>query len=636
MSEHFVYRPRIQRAKSKAPLPLAATVPSVDEETAGRLGSEKQVYRSTFTVPLSNVVSGKLIEVEISAASPKERIRNAKPAAADDAQVTAHSAVTVEILKRSVARRWKEEENLQHVPWQAVEILVSETGARRLVEEAGVARSAVCRVVSGDANADRATSSTGGAAHQTSGVQSADAASDRLESPAQSESESELSSGAESSPLIPLVPDMLDNFFADNIFITRDDVPRVLAGGRAVEEIYGPLSMWDVSGVEDLSYLFAGWWTGFAADISGWNVSRVRSMACMFQECYKFNSNLAEWDVSSVRNFEGMFWGCDSFNMPLGSWNVQNSEDMRGMLRWCSSLTPASVATLESWAFELSSVWRVGGMFSGCDLLQRTDSLPSWLTPFSMYAQDQAHHAFTEYDLLYLREDHIMDILDPYFIFREPTLYFKYHYGEDSCYTHRHHLLPHQIIWPRGDQNPDTAEPYVVYFTSWELDEIEEMWLEAQYRSDWGYDEYDLLPACSGSRRGKLSRNSAARRRRLAAPTSKVFASAADALHDIPSGSTLLVGGFGLCGIPEHLINALAQKPDVKDLTCVSNNCGVDDFGLGILLQSRQIRKMISSYVGENKEFERQYFAGELEVQLTPQGTLAEKIRAFVIVHVGQ
>ena len=90
----------------------------------------------------------------------------------------------------------------------------------------------------------------------------------------------------------------------------------------------------------------------------------------------------------------------------------------------------------------------------------------------------------------------------------------------------------------------------------------------------------------------------------------------------------MLVGGFGLCGIPEHLINALAQKPDVKDLTCVSNNCGVDDFGLGILLQSRQIRKMISSYVGENKEFERQYFAGELEVQLTPQGTLAEKIRA--------
>merc|ERR1711936_405645 len=100
-----------------------------------------------------------------------------------------------------------------------------------------------------------------------------------------------------------------------------------------------------------------------------------------------------------------------------------------------------------------------------------------------------------------------------------------------------------------------------------------------------------------------------------------------EAVQDIPSGSKLLVGGFGLCGIPENLINALL-KTGVKDLTAVSNNAGVDDFGLGLLLQQKQIRRMISSYVGENKEFERQYLKGELEVELTPQGTLAERVRA--------
>jgi 3-oxoacid CoA-transferase subunit A len=107
----------------------------------------------------------------------------------------------------------------------------------------------------------------------------------------------------------------------------------------------------------------------------------------------------------------------------------------------------------------------------------------------------------------------------------------------------------------------------------------------------------------------------------------KVFASAADAVRDIPDGSTLLVGGFGLVGIPENLIIALRDQ-GTKDLTCVSNNCGVDDWGLGLLLQTRQIRKMISSYVGENKTFERQFLSGELEVELVPQGTLAERVRA--------
>ncbi|ENV58940.1 CoA transferase subunit A [Acinetobacter soli] len=108
----------------------------------------------------------------------------------------------------------------------------------------------------------------------------------------------------------------------------------------------------------------------------------------------------------------------------------------------------------------------------------------------------------------------------------------------------------------------------------------------------------------------------------------KVYSSAADALQDIVKDhQTIAVGGFGLCGIPVALINAL-KDTQVKHLTCVSNNAGVDDFGLGLLLQTRQIKKMISSYVGENKEFERQYLNGELEVELTPQGTLAEKLRA--------
>jgi len=105
------------------------------------------------------------------------------------------------------------------------------------------------------------------------------------------------------------------------------------------------------------------------------------------------------------------------------------------------------------------------------------------------------------------------------------------------------------------------------------------------------------------------------------------FNSPDDAIKDIPSGSKLLLGGFGLCGIPENLISGLLQS-GIKDLTVVSNNAGVDDFGLGLLLKQRQIKRMISSYVGENAEFERQYLQGELEVELTPQGTLAERIRA--------
>lgn len=119
--------------------------------------------------------------------------------------------------------------------------------------------------------------------------------------------------------------------------------------------------------------------------------------------------------------------------------------------------------------------------------------------------------------------------------------------------------------------------------------------------------------------------------RRSFATTSKRDAkfceSAAEAVADISDGSKLLVGGFGLCGIPENLIQALIDS-GVKDLTAVSNNAGVDNFGLGLLLKSRQIKRMISSYVGENAEFERQYLSGELEVELTPQGTLAERVRA--------
>jgi 3-oxoacid CoA-transferase subunit A len=107
----------------------------------------------------------------------------------------------------------------------------------------------------------------------------------------------------------------------------------------------------------------------------------------------------------------------------------------------------------------------------------------------------------------------------------------------------------------------------------------------------------------------------------------KVFTSFEEAVQDIQNGSTLVVGGFGLCGIPEKAIQAL-RRQDVKELTVVSNNCGVDDWGLGLLLENRQIKKMVASYVGENKLFEQQYLSGELEVELTPQGTLAERLRA--------
>lgn len=106
----------------------------------------------------------------------------------------------------------------------------------------------------------------------------------------------------------------------------------------------------------------------------------------------------------------------------------------------------------------------------------------------------------------------------------------------------------------------------------------------------------------------------------------KVFASATEALHDVRDGATLMLGGFGLCGIPENCIAALKES-GVKYLTCISNNAGVDDFGLGLLLQNRQIKKMMSSYVGENAEFERQLLSGELEVDLIPQGTLATRIQ---------
>ncbi len=107
----------------------------------------------------------------------------------------------------------------------------------------------------------------------------------------------------------------------------------------------------------------------------------------------------------------------------------------------------------------------------------------------------------------------------------------------------------------------------------------------------------------------------------------KVLASAEEAVALIPDGASILMGGFGLCGIPENLIAALRVR-GTKDLTVISNNAGVDDFGIGVLLRSRQVRKMISTYVGENKEFERQFLTGELEVELVPQGTFAERIRA--------
>jgi 3-oxoacid CoA-transferase subunit A len=107
----------------------------------------------------------------------------------------------------------------------------------------------------------------------------------------------------------------------------------------------------------------------------------------------------------------------------------------------------------------------------------------------------------------------------------------------------------------------------------------------------------------------------------------KVVAGADEAIHDIPSGATLMLGGFGLCGIPENCIAALVRK-GINNLTCISNNAGVDDFGIGLLLKTRQVKKMISSYVGENAEFERQLLSGELEVELVPQGTLATRCMA--------
>lgn len=107
----------------------------------------------------------------------------------------------------------------------------------------------------------------------------------------------------------------------------------------------------------------------------------------------------------------------------------------------------------------------------------------------------------------------------------------------------------------------------------------------------------------------------------------KVVKDADDAVRDIPDHATLMVGGFGLCGMPENSIAAILRK-GIKGLTCISNNAGVDGFGIGLLLKTRQVKKMISSYVGENEEFERQLLSGELEVELIPQGTLAERVRA--------
>jgi 3-oxoacid CoA-transferase subunit A len=109
--------------------------------------------------------------------------------------------------------------------------------------------------------------------------------------------------------------------------------------------------------------------------------------------------------------------------------------------------------------------------------------------------------------------------------------------------------------------------------------------------------------------------------------SSKVFSNAKEAIAGLTDGMTVLVGGFGLCGIPENCIQAMLESK-AKNLTCVSNNAGVADFGLGLLLQTRQIKKMVSSYVGENEIFEKQFLSGELEVELVPQGTLAERVRA--------
>lgn len=117
------------------------------------------------------------------------------------------------------------------------------------------------------------------------------------------------------------------------------------------------------------------------------------------------------------------------------------------------------------------------------------------------------------------------------------------------------------------------------------------------------------------------------RRKNLTSMSKKVFKNAKEALFDVKDDLTYLVGGFGLCGIPENCIEAL-RNSGVKNITCVSNNAGVDDFGLGLLLQTRQIKKMVSSYVGENATFEKQFMSGELELEFCPQGTLAERLRA--------
>lgn len=114
----------------------------------------------------------------------------------------------------------------------------------------------------------------------------------------------------------------------------------------------------------------------------------------------------------------------------------------------------------------------------------------------------------------------------------------------------------------------------------------------------------------------------------------KVYADAQTALFDLNDGATLLVAGFGLCGNPENLIAAVLQR-GARNLTIISNNCGTTNDGLGVLLQAKLVRRMVSSYVGENKEFERQFLAGELEVELNPQGTLAERIRAGGLKHSG-
>src|SRR5690554_697216 len=129
---------------------------------------------------------------------------------------------------------------------------------------------------------------------------------------------------------------------------------------------------------------------------------------------------------------------------------------------------------------------------------------------------------------------------------------------------------------------------------------------------------------CESGRRAQFTHFAHCER---SAKMKKVYESARDAIFDIEDGMTLMSGGFGLCGNPENLIRALRERGS-KNLTVISNNCGTDDYGLGILLNNKQIIKMVSSYVGENKEFERQYLNGELEVELNPQGTLAERIRA--------